>query len=845
MHPEAGSAVTIREPAPAVEKRAGPPPSRHSHRRTALAVGLAVVSIAAALVGAIGPSEPVRTTYSWPPKTMPDTRPSTVWYTPLVLMRHRPAAITARIPCSSSPALSAAGSPVTVLSTVRNSDSGGLVVLRNDRTLTVWVNGTRLTSAELAQGRADCAYELRVVGDTWSLTGGRDSIARQGNLESVPIVSGLFSELDLTRTSRPRIEITTAAYASHPTPRQAIAWTLAVLAAIGSLLFVGIERRPSLARVRSIGAGLRQAHLADAVVLLVLPAWWVLAPLVWDDGWIVARERAYSESGGFTNYYYGLGANFPNDYWLEWLQHWVSEASDSLLVWRLPALVSLGALWVLCRWILARALDGRGTENRLEIWAMATAFLGCSLAWGMTLRPEPFTALIVTAVLACAVAFRLRPTAAPLAIAAVLIPLALAAHHSGITAVAPLLAVAPSVWRWLPGRRTAAAALALSSSALLVVLTTLGADIGVRLADAETTAVFGGSGDHWYEEWRRYHRLAWVFYATPPRRGAVALILLLALFFLFRRVRTREVLDVPARSLIIALPLLIVTWSKLPWHFGALIGITAVAAGTEASRLKEEARRATSLSKRALVFLTAMFVAGGWALAVRTPWHPIDLGTLGWRFGFESHQHLPLQVVTTLLPLLVLLILALVGVIRRGNPGLDTAPWRVASCAAPILTVPLLVLTLVVFTVDTARSTPWTVRQQNLETLVGRPTCGLADHVLVTDETGGPARLARLLEREMTTALASPEVLPYFPCARQPRLQGGVAEPPDLILTTRYYQDPLLYGTSPFNGVHDLYSVERLRVFGSYSPKALRLYAVEKTIPGAVELPPTQATTRS
>ena len=811
---------------------------QRSKPRVRLALGLAILGLAAALVGAIGPSEPVRSTYAWPPRTLPDTTPSTVWYTPLVLMRHRPANIAARFPCSASPALSRAGNPVTVLSTVRHTDSGtGLVVLHNDHTLTVWVNGVRLARAELAQLRANCTYELRVTQDTWSLTGGPDSIVRNGSLESGPIVSGLFSELDLTHASRPRIEITTVAYASDPTRRQAIAWALAVLAAVTSLLLVAVDRRPRLARVRSIGARLGHAHPADAVVALVLAAWWILSPLVWDDGWIVARERAYSESGGFTNYYTALGANVPNDYWLEWLQRWTVEASDSLVVWRLPALVSLSALWILCRWILSGALGPR--EGGVEIWAMTAAFLGCSVAWGMTLRPEPFTALLVTGVLACVVTFRLRPAAAPLALAAVLIPLSVAAHQTGIAALAPLLAIAPSLWTWLRSNRTAAAALALSSGALLVVLTTVGADLAVRLADSEATATFGGSGERWFEEWRRYDRLGWGLYATPPRRGTVALIALVALFFLLRRVRTRDVLDVPARSLIIALPLLIVTWSKLPWHFGVLIGFAAVAVGTEAHRHRGEAERATSLSIRALLFITAMVAAGGWALAVRTIWHFIDLGTLQWTFGFERHQPLSLGFLTAILPEFVLFTLLLVGVTKRGDTGLYTAPWRVASWAAPILMVPLLAITFVVFSVDAVRS-PWTIRRQNLETLSGQGSCGLADHVVVAFGTGRGVRLARLVERKATRVLTSPALLPYFPCARQPGLKGGVAQPPDLLLLTYFDGAPFVYGASPFDRVLDLYRVRPLRIVGTYKPKELRVYGVEKTIPGAVVLPPTR-----
>ena len=56
----------------------------------------------------------------------------------------------------------------------------------------------------------------------------------------------------------------------------------------------------------------------------------------------------------------------------------------------------------------------------------------------MTIRPEPVTALLATAVAACAIGFVVRETVTPLAIAALLVPLALTAHHTGIVALAPV-----------------------------------------------------------------------------------------------------------------------------------------------------------------------------------------------------------------------------------------------------------------------------------------------------------------------------------------------------------------------------------------------------------------------
>ena len=346
----------------------------------------------------------------------------------------------------------------------------------------------------------------------------------------------------------------------------------------------------------------------------------------------------------------------------------------------------------------------------------------------------------------------------------------------------------------------------------------------------------------WYQEYLRYERMAWIINGTAMRRGALALMLVTVLFFLIRRTRTRELLDVPARSLAIGLPLLVVTWSKLPTHFGVFIGVAAVAAGTEAARMKREAGRAASLSLWVLVYLTALFVAAGWSWALRAQWGPIDLGTLDWRFDFETKPGVPLQLVAALLPVVALFAVMVVNLIRRGDPGFPGAPWRVASWAAPLLMVPLITLTLTVFAVDTARSSPWTIRRQNLDALVGRHTCGLADHVVVS-AGGRTTGLARLLEAEGARVFVGPDVFPYVPCARQPRLRDGIAEAPDYALTSSIYSDPFLHAGSPFHGVLDLYRVERLRVVGPYSPAELRIYAVEQRIPGAIELAPDSTAT--
>src|SRR5207247_4024213 len=50
--------------------------------------------------------------------------------------------------------------------------------------------------------------------------------------------------------------------------------------------------------------------------------------------------------------------------------------------------------------------------------------------------------------------------------------------------------------------------------------------------------------------------------------------------------------------------------------------------------------------------------------------------------------------------------------------------------------------------------------------------------VTYTNET-----LARALERSRSSTLTNPFVLPYFPCAREPRLSGGIVEAPSAIVS--------------------------------------------------------------
>jgi len=709
-----------------------------THRRVRLAQALALVSLGAALIGALGPADRVRTTYSWPPGELPSGTPSRLWYTPLLLIRRTPETVSARIPCSLPPALPAAARPVTVLATARYPERNrGLAVMRSGGRLVVGIGDRVLSSIDLPTAAAsdgECAYVLRIAGGRWSLDGGPGGVALGGSLGAMPVVNGLFSALDLRSGTPPSIAVTTAVHASQATLRQTLAWSVAVLGALTALLLVAIERRPPrpLAFVaRAARAGRARIRAADAFVGAVLLGWWLIAPVVYDDGWIAARTSNFSSSGGFSAFYNALGANQPLGYWLEWAQHWLTEATSALVALRIPALLCLAATWVLCRWIRARVLASPAGDGRVALWALASVFVVGAMSWGMTLRPEPFVALLVTGVLACTVRFLEREAVAPLALAGVLVTLAIMAHPAGIVALAPLLVAAPRLVRWARPRLAVATTIAIATGALVVVLGFIGSDLELRRADAETHRAYGDATAGWREEVFRY---ALLFdspsFASPMRHMSVALMLLAVVAFVLRRRRNEQILlDLPSLALIVSLALLIATPSKRPWHFGTLLGVIALAVAAETVRLHREARRSDRW--RALPFFAigaAVFTAA-WAWSPRGPWNALDLQSLDWILGFE--RRISLATLAGLVPLILLGAAGFVELARDRRDRLRDVPWHVASWTGPALAVPVIAFTVGVLVADTAKTDSWTLARQNVDTLTGNVRCGFADDALV------------------------------------------------------------------------------------------------------------------
>jgi arabinosyltransferase C len=695
--------------------------------RPRIALALALVGLVAAIVGAIGPVKRLHATYSWPPPRLPAGSPDRLWYAPLLLQRWRPEELTARLPCASSPALRSAGNPVTVLATVRHPDQiDGLVVTQRAHQLSVRIGETVLAQVPLDRPGTgkDCAYTLDVAHGRFTIAGGQRHLQRSGAVASMPIVNGLLSGLDLRAGGPLSVRVRTQSFATQTVFRQTLAWTLAAFSIVLALLLVAVERRPRpwLTTRRLVRAALRNARPVDLVVFALLLGWWVIAPVAVDDGWIQARGEMYSTTHGFSMYYAAFGANLPNDYWLEWVQHWLAQGTTALIVLRVPALVCLAATWVLCRWILARVLASSGSEGRLAVWSLASAFVVGAFAWGMTLRPEFATAFFAAAIMACAVRFLERRSAAPLALAAALLPLAATAHHAGLVAGAPLIAAGSHVIRWARRRPLVAAAISVASLALLGLLAFVGSDLEQRLQDAHDVSRV--TGTPWLNELQRYATLVGLYSGTPMREASVALMLLAVLAFVFRRDREpRIMLDLPAKTVGIGLLLLVPLPDKLPWHFGALLALAAVAVAAETVRLRGDAARATHWEARPFLIIGVAMAATAWLWATPQDWSLLDLRTLDWS---RAVNRLDMGLLALLAPLLAMVAATLAGMLRR-DPRPWRVPWHVAPWMPVIIAVPVVAFTVGVILVDTATTPSWTLARQSLGSLGGRAGCGVAD----------------------------------------------------------------------------------------------------------------------
>ena len=809
------SPVSEREPPSSA------PQSRHVRpsTRVVLASVAAAVSLVAALIAAIGPARGESSEYFWPPTDLPAERPTHGWYAPLPLLNRVPARLELSLPCDLAPAL---GAETRVLSTARRPrEANALWVDRAPDALRIGVGASELAAVPWP---GSCPLRLEVAEGELRLPD-RTIPFLTGALDDMPIVTGLFTTLDLRSGAALEVVVRTRVYATSQTARQAAA----ALVALGLLvvgLFLLVARQPS--RRVALGSRLRALWHArepvDAVVVATLLVWWILAPSIFDDGWVWIQHRSFDDLGTNVLFYDTWSITSPVGFWFEWLRHRASGSTSQLVFMRLPSLAVLLLSWPLCRWCLSRTVPG-GAAPVLR-WTLAGAFLVGATAWGMTLRPEPFASFFVLVALAAMTSFVADPRPAPLTVALPATALAVTAHPVGLLAAAPVIAALPEGIRWVrdrgPSSALALLTLVLGACALFVVLATLDADLTTRIADARVASAGDFHGEPWWREYVRYDEFDARGGETAGRRLSLALLVLVVLAWLTRRRRTdTEFLTLPSRAVAGSLLLLALISSKWPWHFGALAALGSVAVAVETGRLLRELADRRARPIRPVAALLVFGAATLWAWRAGGEWSQLDLQRLTWDDGFHG-----LKGYASLVVLLVAGTIAARAWSRPNERPHATFRARDVGWAVPFMPFAFVALTMAMLLVD-ATITPWSPARQNLDALVARGSCGLAHQL-----RGVPDPVFTLSDPD-TRSLALPPVGVYFPCATPPRVRRGVIEIPDRVV---FQGSPwaLEERDGPFAALPELYAVER----AGRGPRGVELLSVNRTVPGFTALEP-------
>ena len=855
-------------------------PANGQSRRSAVAVALpsrrvaiAVVAIAAcallaALVAALGPARDVRSTYVWPGATLPAGTGTAGWYAPLALLNRVPGSIDVRLPCAAARPEGSRG-PVTMLSTARRPErANALRIVWSDRSVRVSAGRQELARAPWPEA---CPLDLQIRGGELRLPS-RTIKLRLSTLDRMPVVTGLFSGLDLRKGTPLRVRLQTRAYSTSPSARQVAAAVLAAALACAALLALAFPARAALRdrvfRSPQLRRRLRSSWLArdssDAVVVGVLLLWWIVAPTFPDDGWLWVEHRTFRGLGTISFYFDNWGLASPLGYWVEWLRHWALGSTQDLIWLRLPTLLVLFASWPLCKWCARRVVSGEPT--RLVRWSLAGVFLLGATAWGMSLRLEPVVSLLTLSGLAAVLSFIRAPRFAPLTIALPAAVLAATAHPAGTVGAAPVLVCLPYVGRWLRAQGTRIipllAALLSATLALALVLVTLDADLRTRLDDARVVRAGDLHSEPLWHEYMRYTNFDGFGGGSAIRRLSLALLLLATLSALTRRRHGRGgASTTPGYTLAVALGLLAFVPSKWPWHFGTLAAVGAVALAAEVEHLISSSRSSSTWPLRQFAALLAVSTACLWAWWGPIAGSPLELQTIRWSDVFNRYPWLvgvPALVCATVISEVwrarrrrdratwaksaLWTLFGVVTVWVWWHPGtsllhLGMTTWRDSfNGRSWIAVVPALMLVAAAATVHRgprtrgvllATTAAWVIPIASLA-FVANTIVGLS--LDASRSNWSPARqnlealtgrtscgladqlegdLAKAMRERGTTTLLVPSLALSFPCATIPGIRNGVVQIPKLVA----YEGvpwPLQVKDGPFAAVADLYATQKI-----------------------------------
>ncbi|MCA1185014.1 MULTISPECIES: arabinosyltransferase domain-containing protein [unclassified Saccharopolyspora] len=574
---------------------------------TKIALLVGGLGVLAALALPFAPVATERTTVDWPQAGRP-VESTTAFFVP-----YRPEHVRVEVPCSAVRAGLARGTATTLVSSaLPGRPTEGFAVSAADGSVLVLVGGEQVHRGPVPAG--DCGLTLDAGADGGVLRLGAETIDLPG--AQVREVFAFATDLDPAAAAGTRVTARTADwFQSTPSAGKIVLIGVAVAAMITSLALLVVGDRRGARRSgagppgggsdggsasdestadRAATGGGRPARrsllLIDLALLVVFAAWLVLGPLSPDDSFTEGIVRNALITGDFTNYYrWENSSEAPFTLVLNLISPLVALHAPPLLL-RVPSVVAGLLTWLLLsRGVLPVVLPAHARHLGTRV-LLAVALLVWWLPFDLGVRPEPFVALGTTAVLTCV----LRATAGPGGASVLLLGLGalaggftVAVNPVGVTAVAPVLLLAPRILRGLRARGEPPWGwCAVGGCLAAVALVAMFADqswFGVRQATALHR--FYGPDVGWFQEIRRYQYLLGFgdYQGGLARRLPVLLTIAVAGCATLlvvrgaRRLPGMRLVPLPLGCLGIGLALLWLTPSKWTHYFGALAGFGAIA----------------------------------------------------------------------------------------------------------------------------------------------------------------------------------------------------------------------------------------------------------------------------
>jgi hypothetical protein len=668
----------------------------------------------------------------------------------LNLTAYRPLALDVTVTCAVARQAQATGptgpAGAVVLATVEpnwplSPDEGMVVTAQNDR-LQVRAMGRVLVDDPLAGA---CTYTISGTGsgrpeyqgetpdpldptvpDLTRLAGPDDAVltvSRDGT-ELARATAPLLPSVDMLSTSvtavppgalRVTLDVDDE-FTSSPTPlkRVLIGLLLVMLLATAVLLVradLDDDGRPDR---RWWG----RPRVVDAVVPLVIGFWTLVAPATDDDGYYAAMARNSRISGAVGNYYQLYDQNFTPFTWFYYvLGWWQGVVGNAPVLQRLLA-VAFGLItWALLRRFAADAM-AEAAPDRPRVRSachvmLAAVFLAWWLPQDMGVRPEGVVCVCAAASMYAVLVASRRERLAVAWLAFALAGLGFAAHPTGFTLLAPLLAGLPLLWRLVavPGAAMATAlrALAVASGGMVAPLLAF-ADGGLRdFLRGQQIFLSIQAQESWATEIQRYSfLLSQIPMGNYAKRAAVLLCLVSLAWFAvlagaarMRRVQVPVALWLSGSTTALAFAALWLTPSKWTHHFGALAGVGSAFLALFLVLAVPTVCGVLGMWRPPFGLVAG--VVGSYVLAIALSWHGPNQWPYAWLDGVRRPTFTPaIKHVLLDSPLLWLLVMVVVvGVLVASSRVVGSRDPRLNVLRAVPILVAISLVGTTVYTVST------------------------------------------------------------------------------------------------------------------------------------------------